>query len=180
VALSWTLYLLSQHPEVEARLRRELEQVLQGRTPVLADVPGLAYTRMVLDESMRLYPPAWVTERMALGDDQIGGYHIPAGTTVVICPYVIHRNPQFWPGAETFDPQRFSPENSQGRPRYAYFPFGGGPRQCIGNTFALLEAHLILATILQRYRLELAPGWQVQPDPLITLRPKGGLWMVVT
>jgi cytochrome P450 len=180
LALSWTLYLLSQNPHAEARLRKELDEVLQGRSPSLADLPNLTYTRMALDESMRLYPPAWVTERKSLQDDEIGGYPIPAGTTVVICPYVTHRHPQFWADPETFDPERFNPENANGRPRYAYFPFGGGPRQCIGNTFALLEAHLILATILQRYRLELAPGWQVQPDPLITLRPKGGLWMVVT
>jgi cytochrome P450 len=134
---------------------------------------------MVLDESMRLYPPAWVTERMALADDEIGGYHIPAGTTVIICPYTTHRHPQFWPDPETFDPERFQAGCSAGRPRYAYFPFGGGPRQCIGNSFALLEAQIILATIIQRCRLELASGWVVEPEPLVTLRPRGGLWMVV-
>lgn len=177
VALSWTLYLLSQHPEVGARLREELEAVLGGHTPALADLPGLAYTRMLLDESMRLYPPAWITERKASADDEIDGYHIPAGTAVVVSPYATHRHQDFWPEAERFDPLRFSPEGSELRPRYAYFPFGGGPRQCIGNNFALLEAQLILATMLQRFRLELAPGRVVEPEPLITLRPKSGLWM---
>jgi cytochrome P450 len=179
VALSWTLYLLAQHPEVESRLRGELDTVLEGRTPGLADVPGLAYTRMVVDESMRLYPPAWITERKALRDDKIGGYSIPAGTTVVVSPYVTHRHAGFWDQPERFDPERFDGERAKERPRYAYYPFGGGPRQCIGSSFALLEAPLVLATILQRFRFELAPGWKVEPEPLITLRPKGGLWMVV-
>ncbi len=179
VALSWTLYLLSQHPEVEAKLRSELDEVLGGRAPTLSDLPQLAYTRMVLDESLRLYPPAWVTERKALSEDEISGFHIPAGTTVVISPYATHRHPQFWPDAEIFDPERFQAGCSAGRPRYAYFPFGGGPRQCIGNSFALLEAQIILAAIIQRYRLEFAPGWKVMPEPLVTLRPKGGLWMMV-
>lgn len=177
VALSWTFYLISQHPAVEARLRQELDNVLGGRAPTMADLPALGYTRQMLEESLRLYPPAWVTERMAIQDDEIGGYPIPAGTTLVISQYVTHRHPGFWPDAETFNPDRFSPEQSSSRPRYAYFPFGGGPRQCIGNTFALVEAQLILATIFQRYRLELAPGWKVEPEPLITLRPRGGIWM---
>jgi cytochrome P450 len=171
------LYLLSQHPEVEQRLRRELEEVLQGEIPELADLPELVYTRMVLDESMRLYPPAWVTERKALQDDEIDGYRISAGTTVVVSPYVTHRHPKIWSEPESFDPMRFSTELSRARPRYAYFPFGGGPRQCIGNSFALMETQLILAAILQRCRLELAPGRVVEPEPLITLRPKSGLWM---
>jgi cytochrome P450 len=177
VALSWTLYLLSQHPEAESRLRGELGQTLDGRNPSLADLPSLLYTRASLDESLRLYPPAWVTERKALGEDEVCGYRLPAGTTVVVSPYVTHRHPQLWPDPDSFEPQRFLNGHPADRPRYAYFPFGGGPRQCIGNYFALIEAQLILAMILQRYRLTLAPGWRVEPEPLITLRPKGGLWM---
>ncbi len=179
VSLSWTLYLLSQHPQVEARLRDELDETLGGRPPTLGDLPALSYTRMVLDESMRLYPPAWITERKALADDEICGYSVPAGTTVVVSPFATHRHVHFWTDPEVFDPQRFSAERSAGRPRYAYFPFGGGPRQCIGNNFALIEAQLILALIVQRCRLEMAPGWKVEPEPLVTLRPKGGLWMVL-
>lgn len=180
VALSWTFFLLSQNPEVEARLRNELDNSLDGRLPTIGDLPAMPYTRMVLDESMRLFPPAWITERKAVNDDEICSYRIPAGTTIVISPYVTHRHAQFWPQAEVFDPQRFSPERTAGRPRYAYFPFGGGPRQCIGNNFALIEAHLILAMVMQRYRLELAPSWKVEAEPLVTLRPKGGLWMKCT
>ena len=177
VALSWTVYLLSQHPEAEQRLVHELGEVLGGRTPTIDDLPRLVYTRMVFNESLRLYPPAWFTERMALKDDEILGYSVPAGTTVIVSPLVTHRHPEFWPDPETFIPERFNAENSSGRPRYAYFPFGGGPRQCIGSNFALLEAQLILATVLQRYHLELEPGQEVVPEPLVTLRPKGGLWM---
>jgi cytochrome P450 len=179
VALSWTFYLLSQHPAVESRLCQELNSVLDSRAPTIADLPALGYTRQVLEESLRLYPPAWVTERMATQADEIGGHPIPAGTTLVVSQYVTHRHPDFWPDPEAFDPERFSPEQTASRPRYAYFPFGGGPRQCIGNTFALVEAQLILATILQRFRLELAPGWKVEPEPLITLRPRGGIWMLI-
>jgi cytochrome P450 len=179
VALSWTFYLLSQHPAVEARLGQELKTVLGNRLATVADLPAMTYTRQVLDESMRLYPPAWITERKAIQDDEIGGYPIPAGITLAVSPYATHHHPQFWPESEVFDPDRFSPERSANRPRYAYFPFGGGPRQCIGNTFALVEAQLILATILQNYRLELAPGRHVIPEPLVTIRPKDGLWMIV-
>ena len=177
VALSWTLYLLSQHPEVEVRLRSELNHVLAGRNPTMADLPKLAYTRMVVDESMRLYPPAWLTERKTLADDVIGGYLIPAGTTLAVTQYATHRHPQFWEDADTFDPERFNPQRSEGRPRYAYFPFGGGPRQCIGRDMALLEINLVLAMILQRCRFELKPGWEVKTDPELSLRLKGGLWM---
>ncbi len=180
VALSWTFYLLSQHPEVETRLVQELDQVLGGRVPTLADLPGLVYTRQVLDES----PCASIRQpgspnAEAINEDVIGGYPIPAGTSLVLSQYATHRRPQFWPDPETFNPDRFSPEQSNGRPRYAYFPFGGGPRQCIGNIFALVESQLILAAILQRFRLELAPGCKVEPEPLVTLRPKNGLWMKI-
>jgi cytochrome P450 len=133
----------------------------------------------VIDESMRLYPPAWVTERIAEADDEICGYKIPAGTILVVSPYVMHHHPAYWENPESFDPQRFLPERAAGRPRYAYFPFGGGPRMCIGNSLALTEAQLVLACVYQRYHLELASGQPVEPLPLVTLRQKGGLWMDV-
>ena len=177
LALSWTMYLLSQNPEVESRLRSELGSVLGGRTPTLADLPKLVYLRMVLDESMRLYPPAWLTERKALADDEIGGYHIPAGTTLAVTQYVTHRHPQFWENPTTFDPERFAPGKSEMRPRYAYFPFGGGQRQCLGKNLALLETQLVLSMIVQHCRFELEPGWMVRTEPELSLRLKGGLWM---
>ena len=116
---------------------------------------------------------------MSLGDDEICLYHLPAGTTILVSPYITHLHPQFWHDPETFDPERFSPARSNDRPRYIYFLFGGGSRKCIGNNFALVEAQLILATLMQRYHFEVAPGWWVDPEPLITLRPKDGLWMKV-
>jgi len=135
---------------------------------------------MVIEETLRLYPPAWITNRKAEGDDNVCGHAIPAGSAIAISPYVVHRLPQYWEHPEVFDPTRFTPERSKDRPRYAYLPFGGGPRQCIGNGFAMVEAQLILATILQRYHLDLAPGSRVKPEPLVTLRPKDALWMTLS
>jgi cytochrome P450 len=175
IALTWTWYLLAGHPDVEHRLHAELDSVLGGRLPTSDDLAYLTYTRMVIDEAIRLYPPAWSILRRAISDDEIGPYHIPAGTSIFISPYAVHRHPAFWDQPEVFDPDRFSPERSAGRPHFAYIPFGGGPRQCIGNTFALAEAQLILATVAQRYRLRTLPGQSVKPNPLITLRPQGGL-----
>ncbi|MFP2903749.1 cytochrome P450 [Pyxidicoccus sp. 3LFB2] len=175
--LSWTWALLAQHPEVEAKLHAELDTVLAGRTPTAGDVPRLGYTRMVVEEAMRLYPPAYVFSRAVKEDDVIGGFRIPRGTSVDVSPYVTHRHPDFWERPEAFLPERFSPEASAQRPRYAYFPFSGGPRQCIGNGFAMMEAQLILATVAQRYRPRTLPGHVLTPEPLITLRPKGGLPM---
>lgn len=179
VALAWTFYLLSKHPAVERQLRAEVTQTLKGRTPTMADLPSLPYTRMVLDESMRLYPPAWAVSRRNIQADEIGGYHIPANSFVFFSPYVMHRHPQYWDNPEGFDPERFAPENEKSRPRYAYFPFGGGPRQCIGNIFALAEAQLILTQIVQSYHLSLVPGQPIEPAPLVTLRPRDGLQMMV-
>jgi cytochrome P450 len=176
-ALSWTLYLLSRHPEAASRLRAELSAVLGGRTPTIEDLPALAYTRMVIEESMRLYPPAWATSRNAVEDDAIGGYRIPKGSLVLLSPWVTHRHPGVWDAPERFDPERFTPERVAARPRFAYFPFGGGPHLCIGNTFAMTEAALVLATVAQRYDLELVPGHRVEPEPMVTLRPRGGLPM---
>ena len=175
--LTWTWYLLAEHPAVARRLREELAAVLGGRTPTVADVPHLKYTVQVIEEAMRLYPAAWVVARGAIGADEIGGYPIPAGSMISISPFITHRHPDFWPVPEAFDPDRFTPERSAGRPRYAYFPFGGGPRQCIGNNFAMLEATLLLATIAQAGRLDLVPGHPVVPEPLVTLRPRHGMRM---
>ncbi len=177
VTLTWAWYLLHQHPAVLARLRAELDAVLGGRPPTVADLPNLPYTRMVIDETLRLYPPAWITNRQAVADDEICGYHIPANVFVLLSPYVLHRHPAWWNEPERFDPERFLPERSANRPRYAYFPFGGGPRQCIGQGFALTEAALILATVAQQYDLRLAPNHQVEAQALATLRPRGGLPM---
>jgi cytochrome P450 len=177
ITLTWTLYLLSIHPEIARRHVAELESVLDGRAPTVADLASLPYNRMVIEESMRLYPPAWVVERTPLADDVIGGYRIPAGSSVYLSSYVTHRHPDFWENPEGFDPERFTAERSAGRPRYAYFPFGGGPRMCIGNNFALLEAQLLLATIARRYRLDLVPGHPVATHPMITLRTRYGMKM---
>ena len=176
--LSWVWAMLDQHPDVAARLHAEVDAL--GDRPVTAeDLPRLAYTRMVIDETTRLYPPVYIFSRKVAEEDQIGGYRIPAGSSVDISPYATHRHPDFWENPEAFDPERFSVERSAARPRFAYFPFSGGPRQCIGNSFALMEAQLILATLAQRYRLRLQPGHTLTPDPLITLRPRGGLPMQV-
>ncbi|HEV2130607.1 MAG TPA: cytochrome P450 [Longimicrobiaceae bacterium] len=179
LALTWTWYLLSQHPEVEERLRAELASVLGGRTPDVQDLPKLAFTRMVIEEAMRLYPPAWGVTRKVVADDVIGGFLIPAGSIVAVSPYVTHRHPDVWENPERFDPDRFAPQHDAARPRYAYFPFLGGPRQCIGNSFAMTEALLILATIAQRYRLRLVPNHPVAPEALITLRPRHGMLMML-
>ena len=175
VALSWTWHLLHRHPEAERKLHEELGEVLGGRTPTFGDLPDLTYTRMLFKEAMRLYPPAWIISRRPLEDDEIGGYRVPAGATVLISPYVTHRNPGYWDRPGVFDPQRFSPERSAGRPEFAYLPFGGGPRKCIGEHFAMTEGVLILAAVAQRYRLRPVPGHAVEPEPLVTLRPKRGV-----
>jgi cytochrome P450 len=178
-ALTWTFYLLAENGAAEARLHAELDTVLEGRPPTMGDVPDLKYTRMVIDESMRLYPPAWITSRTCVEEDVICGYRIPAGDIAAVSPYVTHRLQEYWPDPERFDPERFNPDRPVDRPRYAYFPFGGGPHKCIGNTFALVEATLLLATIAQRYRLAIHAGHSVVPSPQLTLRPLGGLPMIV-
>jgi cytochrome P450 len=176
-ALTWTWYLLSKHPVVARTMEDEVDRVLAGRPPTLADLPKLTYTRQVLEESMRLYPPAWMIARSVIAEDEIGGYRIPPDSIVFLSPYVTHRHPEFWPNPEGFDPERFAPGQAANRPKFAYFPFGGGPRLCIGREFALMEAQLILAQIAQRYRLHLLPGHVVDPEPVITLRPRHGMLM---
>ncbi|MBA2662751.1 MAG: cytochrome P450 [Bradymonadaceae bacterium] len=178
-ALSWTWHLLGQNPDCEARLHAELDEVLAGRTPTFEDLPKLVYTRMVIDESMRLYPPVPLVARMSHEADVISGYQIPPNLFIFICPYVTHRHPKYWPDAERFDPERFDPQNPIERPRFAYFPFLGGPRQCIGNTFAIMEAQLCLATIASRYRLRPVAGHPVEPELTITQRPRYGLKMTI-
>jgi len=180
VALAWTFYLLSEHPAVRAELEAEVDGVLNGRLPTMDDMPNLPYTTMVLEESMRLYPPAYAIARWGHEEDEVGGYYLPKNAVITTSPYVTHRHPEFWDDPEQFDPQRFTPERKAERPRYAYLPFGGGPRICIGNSFAMTEATLLLASIVQRYRLSLVPGTRVALEPLITLRPKGHLMMTLT
>ncbi|MFL6212053.1 MAG: cytochrome P450 [Pyrinomonadaceae bacterium] len=179
LALSWTWYLLSRHTEVERKLHAELVAILDGRTPASEDIPQLKYTTMIIEEAMRLYPPAWVIARRAVNDDFVGGYRIEAKSEIILLPYVTHRHPDFWENAEDFDPERFSPGRSEGRPRYAYFPFGGGPRQCIGNNFAMMEAILVLATVAQKYRLRLVPEHPVEPEPSVTLHARHGIKMTL-
>jgi cytochrome P450 len=174
-ALAWTGYLLAQHPEAAGALQGELDTVLGGRRPTPQDLPRLRYTRLVLEEGMRLYPPTWVTVRAPLAADAIGGHRIPPQSTLLVSPYVLHRHPAFWEDPERFDPERFTPERTTGRPRFAYFPFGGGPRRCIGQTFAMLEMLVILAMVAQTFELRLVPGHPVEPAALITLRPRHGV-----
>ena len=176
-ALAWTWYLLSQHPEVEAKLHAELDEVLKGRPPTAEDLPRLRYTEMVVAESMRLYPPAWILGRRALEDYEVGGYVIPRDALVILSPYVMQRDPRFFPDPERFDPERFTPEAKSARPQFSYFPFGGGPRRCIGEGFAWMEGVLVVATLAQKWRLRLAHGQSVKPQPGVTLRPRHGVRM---
>ncbi len=176
-ALTWTWYLLSQNPEVEKKFFEEIDGVLQGKAPAFEDLPKLQYVERVFKEALRLYPPAWFVGRLVLEDDQIGGYFIPAGSMVFLSPYVTHHSPEIWKNPEHFDPDRFLPENFSQMHRFAYIPFGAGPRQCIGNHFAIMEAQVILASIAQKYRLKLVPGQRIEKDPTITLRPKYGMKM---
>ena len=178
-ALTWTFYLLSQNPESWRKLKAEVDEVLGGRTPTVEDVPKLKYVEYVLLEAMRLYPPIFVLMRRAVADDVVGGYHVPAGSTVVLCAYVTHRHPDYWHNPEGFDPERFTPERSAHLPRLAYFPFGGGPRKCIGNTFAMIEMPVVVAMVAQRYKPNLVPGQVVFPEPAISLRPRDPVLVTV-
>jgi len=177
--LTWTMYLLSKHPVIARRLRQELHDVLGGRSPTVSDIPQLKYLTMVIEESMRLYPPVWLISRTPTEDDEIGGYEIPAGSMVLVSKYVVHRHPAFWENPDGFDPERFTPERVAARPRHAYFPFSAGPRKCIGDGFGVMEMQLVLATLLQRYQLDLVPGFPIVPQPGITLRQKYGLPMML-
>jgi cytochrome P450 len=178
-ALTWTWYLLSQHPDVERRFHAEVDSALGGRTPSADDLAALPYTRMVLAESMRLYPPAWILGRRALAPFEAWGYTIPARAIILASQYTMHRDPRWFPDPDRFDPERFAPERQGERPKLAYFPFGGGPRVCIGEQFAWMEGIILLATIAQRWRFRLVPGHPVSLQPIITLRPKFAMPMTV-
>jgi cytochrome P450 len=178
-ALSWTWYLLSQNPECELRFHQEVERVLHGRLPVVEDIARLSYTENVMAEALRLYPPAWAMGRYARDDFALGDFFLPARTTVLISQFVTHRDPRYFPDPLDFDPDRFSAEGKARRTKFTYFPFGAGVRQCIGESFAWMEGVLILATLAQRWKLRLVPGHRVEPQPLITLRPKYGMRMQV-
>ena len=178
-AMTWTWYLLSQNPEAERKLHQEIDSVLAGRLPTVEDVPKLVYTERVFAESMRLYPPAWVLGRRVLNDYQVGDYMIAPGSIILMSPFVIQHDARFFPDPNRFDPDRWLPEARESRPKFSYFPFGGGPRVCIGEQFAWMEGILLLATFGQRWKLRLAPGHPVEPKPLITLRPKYGMKMIV-
>jgi cytochrome P450 len=179
-ALCWTLYLLSQHPEVEKRLHEEIDRVAGGKPIKPTDFNQLTYTQNVIWESMRLFPPAYVIGRQAVEDVNIGGYLIKKGEMVLISQYVMHRDPRYFDKPDLFYPERFENNFQRTLPTYAYFPFGGGPRVCIGNHFALMEAVLVLACMAQQYKIKLAPNHhEIKPQPLITLRPKGGIRLIV-
>jgi cytochrome P450 len=174
-ALTFALYLLSTHPDVRRRVEAEVQAVLGGRAPELADLPRLELTTRVIEETMRLFPPVWIVEREALDDDALNGYRVPRGATVGVATYMIQRHPRHWSNPEGFDPDRFLPESSASRPKYAYLPFGGGPRTCIGNAFAMMEMQAVLPMIVQAGRLDLEPMHRLELDPSITLRPKTGV-----
>lgn len=177
LTLTWTLYLLAQHPDVEAKLRTEVQAVLGNRPATAGDKPNLKYAEQVIQESLRLYPPAWVMGRSALEDCIIGGHPVAQGSTIIISQWVAHRNPRFFPDPETFRPERWEGDFARTLPKYACFPFGGGPRVCIGNTFALMECVLVLVTLLQSCRFQLAPNQNIVIQPAVTLRPRNGIQM---
>lgn len=180
LALGWAWALMSRTPQVAQKLQHEVDTVLQGRTPTFADVKQLTYTRMVFEETMRLYPPVWTLSRTAVEDDVIDGIPVRKGQSVMVCPYAIHRNPRLWDNPEGFDPERFSPAASEGRDRHAFIPFGGGPRVCLGNRFGMMESVLAMAMVTQRYRVQLVPGQDLAPLPMITLRPRHGIHVTLT
>jgi cytochrome P450 len=176
-ALCWTFYLLARNPEAEARLHAEIDDVLDGRLPGLDDVPRMRYAEQVFAESMRLFPPAWGIGRKVVADHSLGEWTLPAGALVSMSPWVTHHDARFFPDPFRFDPDRWLPEARAARPRFSYFPFGGGARQCIGEPFAWMEGVLLLSTLAQRFRFRMRDRATVEPEALITLRPKGGLPM---
>jgi cytochrome P450 len=182
VCLTWTWYLLSKDPASAQRVRDEVDETIGDNAPTLDDVKRMQYIWQVLQESLRLYPPIWLIPRTPMEDDQIDGYRLKAGTRTMLflCPYVTHRHTGFYENPEAFDPDRIAPENTSGWHRYQYFPFGGGPRKCLGHEFAMLEMTIILAMIVQRFSLDLVPGHPVDPMPMVTLRPRYGMPMIIT
>ncbi|MGB0671206.1 MAG: cytochrome P450 [Rhodospirillales bacterium] len=179
-ALAWTFVLLSKHPEIWARLKGEVDQVLEGRRPGFDDINNLVYTKMVIEEAMRLYPPVWTFSRTALKADRLGDFAVKPGDHLMMPPWAVHRRPDLWPNPEGFDPERFRPEVARNRDRYHYIPFGAGPRVCLGARFSVMEAIVLLAMVTQRFRLALEPGQTIiEPEPMITLRPKGRVAMTL-
>ncbi|GAA1566369.1 cytochrome P450 [Actinomadura kijaniata] len=178
--LGWTFHLLDRHPEVLERLREEAAGTLGDRMPTFEDLHGLPYTTMVIQEAMRLYPPVWILTRVAQSEDEVGGFHVPSGADVMVCPYTLHRHPGFWEEPERFDPERFDPERPETRPRYAYIPFGAGPRFCVGNHLGMMEATFVLAMVVRELRLTTVPGHRVVPEPMLSLRLRDGLPVNVT
>ena len=176
-ALNWTWYLLSQHPEVEARLHAELDAAPVETAPPLAQMEALVYTHQVIDEALRLYPPGWILSRRTIGPDTLGGYEIAAGTSVMLSPYLLHRHPQFWKDPEKFWPERFAPEHEADRPRFAYMPFAAGPRHCIGESLALYEMLMHLYKVARRYRLTYVADRPIELEAQINLRTKNPLFM---
>jgi cytochrome P450 len=179
-ALAWTVLLLSRNGAAALRVRGEQRAQCGMRAPSLAELPRMPYVRMVIEEALRLYPPAYGLTRRVLADDDLGGFLIPKDAQVLVSPYAMHRHPDFWHEPDRFDPERFAPERAQGRPRFAHIPFGGGPRQCIGNAFAMLELQVVIPTLIGAFDFALAEGADATPDPRMTLRPRGPLWMQVT
>ncbi|GAA2553197.1 cytochrome P450 [Winogradskya consettensis] len=177
--LGWTLSLIDGHPDVAARLREEAIGALGGELPVYEDLHRLPYTTMVVEEAMRLFPPVWLLPRRATAGDEVGGYLVPAGADVLICPYTMHRHPGLWDNPDSFDPERFTPERQRGRARYAYIPFGAGPRVCVGSNLGMMEAVFIVAMLAREFRLSLPVGHRVTPEPMLSLRIRGGLPMSV-
>jgi len=175
-ALAFTFYLLSSHPDIARRASEEVASVLGGREPLLEDLAKMPFTKAVIEEALRLYPPAWVVERIALEADEVNGHSIPKGGIVGVSPYLMHRNPRYFDNPEGFDPERFMKPDAN-RPKLAYMPFGGGPRTCIGNAFAMMELLVIVPMLLQRFQLALVPGFKLELEPSVTLRPKAGIWM---
>lgn len=173
LTLTWALAELLENESVSMRLDAELEAALGGRSPTLEDLENLPYTRMILDETLRLYPAAWIFARSSIAEDQVGNFRIPPGANLLISPYITHRSPDYWPEPDRFNPERFGAEASKPAHKLAYYPFGAGPRLCIGRDFALMEATLLLAMLWQRYRISKADGYRADPVPLVTLRPRG-------
>ncbi len=178
--MSWLWTALSLHPDVRRRVEAEVDQVLGGERPTVQGIQELRFTDQVITEVLRLYPPAWAIPRTSLAEDEVGGYPIPAGVSVVLSPYVTHRHPDFWENPAGFDPERHTPERRAARHRYAYFPFGAGPRLCIGEPFALMEARIVTAMVCRRYRLDLLPARLPEPGALFTLRPLNGVWVRIS
>jgi cytochrome P450 len=176
-ALTWTWYLLAQHPAIARKLHAEIDSLLRGRLPVPDDLPKLEYTRRVFAEGMRLYPPGYLIGRTAIRDSEVDGYVIPRGALVLVCPFITHRNAEYFPEPTKFDPDRWAPEQQRDRHKFAYYPFGSGPRTCIGEPFAWMEGVFLMAVLAQHWEFEIEPDHPVEYDPQVTLRPKHGMTM---